>query len=136
MSVQLSHRYVKKWENETHDRRKIDPEMTEINDRSNSHVLLNSGPQFLQHQGSVSWKTVFPLIAGDGFRMIQTHLLCPLFLLLLYQLHLRSLGIRSQKLWDTCSKTLIINTFKDLEGKYKKGRSAKQKKEPSEILRV
>ena len=47
MSVQLSHRYVKKWENETHDRRKIDPEMTEINDRSNSHVLLNSGPQFL-----------------------------------------------------------------------------------------
>ena len=29
-STQSQIRYVKKWENETHDRRKIDPEMTEI----------------------------------------------------------------------------------------------------------
>lgn len=38
------------------------------------------------------------LVSGDDFRMIQTHyLLCILFLLL-YQLHLRSSGIRPQRL--------------------------------------
>ena len=35
---------------------------------------------------------------GNGFRMIQIHLLCTLFLLLLHQLHIRSSGVRSQRL--------------------------------------
>ena len=45
------------------------------------------------HEILISWKTVF-LQVGDGFGMIQLHLLCSLFLLL-HQLHLRSSGIRS-----------------------------------------
>ena len=35
---------------------------------------------------------------GDGFGVIQAHLLCLSFLLLLHQLHLRSSGIWSQRL--------------------------------------
>ena len=35
---------------------------------------------------------------GGGLAMIQAHFLCTLFLLLLHQLHLRSIGIRSQRL--------------------------------------
>ena len=57
------------------------------------------------HQDAVSWKTIFPWISGwgrwlDGFRASPSalHLLGTLFLLLLHQLHLRSSGIRSQKL--------------------------------------
>ena len=63
-----------------------------------------SGPQPLA-QGLVLWKTIFPWRVGgggNGFGMIQGHSRalpssCILFLLL-HQLHLRSLGIRSQRL--------------------------------------
>ena len=57
------------------------------------------------HQGPVFRKTIFPQTgrAGEGggcFRDDSStlYLLCTLFLLLLHQLHLRSLGIRSWRL--------------------------------------
>ena len=57
-------------------------------------------PNLFDYQGLVSWKTIFP---GTGMGWFQgdsstLHLLCTLLLLLLQQLHLRSLGIRCQKL--------------------------------------
>jgi len=56
------------------------------------------------HQGPVSLKTIFPwTMVGIGAWFLdesrEIHLLCTLFLLLLYQLYLRSTsGIRSQRL--------------------------------------
>ena len=58
--------------------------------------------QAFWHQGQVSWKTIFPLMGGarrwfwDDSNVL--HLLWTLFLLLLQPLHLRVLGIRSQRL--------------------------------------
>ena len=62
--------------------------------------LFNSSPQPFWHQRLVLWKTIFSTDwgLGDGFGMIQVHLLCALFLVLLHQLHLRPSGIRSQGL--------------------------------------
>ena len=61
----------------------------------------SSGPWPFWHHGLVLWKTIFPQ-AGEGrwfpYDSIMLDLLCPLFLLLLHQLHLRSLGIRFQRL--------------------------------------
>ena len=78
-----------------------------------SHAALARSKQGQQsptfwHQGLVSCKTIFPgtrgqerwgwwvgVVWGDSSTL---HLLCPLFLLLLYQLHLRSSGLRSWRL--------------------------------------
>ena len=67
-------------------------------------ILQGSGPQPFWYQRPVSWKTVFPR-TRVGWRRVWfqddssvLHLLCTLFLLLLHQLHLRSSGIRSQRL--------------------------------------
>ena len=66
-------------------------------------ILQGSGPQPSWHQGPVSWKTVFPRTRlGWGKVWFQDdssvlHLLCTVFLLL-HQFHLRSSGIRSQRL--------------------------------------
>jgi len=52
-------------------------------------------------QEPVSWETVFPWTGCRGWfgdHLSPCHLLCPSFLLLLHQLHLRSSGIRSWKL--------------------------------------
>ena len=60
-----------------------------------------SGPQHCWHQGPVLWKTIFPPSRGlggwFGDDLNALHLLFTLFLLL-HQLHLRSSGVRSQKL--------------------------------------
>ena len=70
-------------------------------DAAKIHSVYSS-PQPFWHQGLVSWKTVFPQIGDgeDGFGMSQGHYIyCVLyFLLLLYQLPLRSSAIRSQGL--------------------------------------
>ena len=61
----------------------------------------NKGFNFFCHLGLVLWKTVIPWTWGMGWfwdDLRALHLLCALFLLLLHQLHLRSSGIRSQKL--------------------------------------
>ena len=61
---------------------------------------VNSGPQHFWHQGQVSWKLIFPWTWGGWFLDDSSalHLLCTLFLLLFYQFHLRSSGIRSWRL--------------------------------------
>ena len=62
---------------------------------------LCSSPQPFGHQGLLLWKTVFPRTqVGWWFPDDSStlHLLCTLVLLLLHQLHLRSSGIRSQRL--------------------------------------
>ena len=72
--------------------------------KSSECILYIISPQPFWHQGPVSLKTIFPwTMVGigawflDESRKIQ--LLCTLFLLLLYQLYLRSTsGIRSQRL--------------------------------------
>ena len=63
----------------------------------------HSGPQSFWHHGPVPWKKTFPLAGGGcGGTVLDDsntlHLLCTLFLLLLHHLHLRSSGIRSQRL--------------------------------------
>ena len=62
-------------------------------------LLVTADPTF-GHQGPVSWKTIFPQMAGGWFQDNSNtlHLLCALFLFLLHQLHLRLSGIRSQSL--------------------------------------
>ena len=61
-----------------------------------------SGPQHFWHQGPVSWKTIFlwTRVLAGWFQDDSSplHSLCTLLLLLLYQLHLRSSGIRSWRL--------------------------------------
>ena len=61
-----------------------------------------SGPQHFWHQGPVSWKTIFlwTRVLAGWFQDASSplHSLCTLLLLLLYQLHLRSSGIRSWRL--------------------------------------
>ena len=61
-----------------------------------SHSLVSN---IFWHWGPVSWKTIFPC-DGGCFRDDSStlHLLGTLFLFLLHQLHLRSSGIRSQRL--------------------------------------
>ena len=56
-------------------------------------LSVSSSPQPFWHHGAVSWKTIFHGPGWEGwFRDDSStlHLLCTLFLLLLYQLHLRS----------------------------------------------
>ena len=71
--------------------------------------LLCSDPQLFCQQGLVSWKTVFPWTRVRWFQDNSRtwHLLCTLFLLLLHQLHLRWLGIRSQRLGSHCTFYLV-----------------------------
>ena len=60
-----------------------------------------SSPQPFQHEGSVSWKTAFPQTGGRGWFQDGSstlHRLCTLFLLLIHQLRLGSLGNRSWRL--------------------------------------
>ena len=59
----------------------------------------SSGPQTHWHQGPVSWKTIFPQI-GRGVMVSGwfKRIYYAFYLLLLHQLHLRSSGIRSQRL--------------------------------------
>ena len=59
--------------------------------------LCQRSPTFW-HQGLVLWEINVPQTQGRWFGMIQAHLLCPLSLLLLRQLHLSSPGIRSWRL--------------------------------------
>ena len=40
------------------------------------------------------------------------------------------------ELTDACSKTPILNTFKDMEDEHNEERNSKYKKEPSEISRA
>ena len=61
-------------------------------------LSVSSGPQPVWHCGAVSWKTIFHGPGWEGwFRDDSStlHLLCTLFLLLLYQLHLRSSDFKS-----------------------------------------
>ena len=58
-----------------------------------SKGTLSIGPQPFWHLDLVSWKTILPWTRVEG----MVWLLHTLFLLL-HQLHLRSLGTRSQKL--------------------------------------
>ena len=61
-----------------------------------SHSLV---PNVFWHWGPVSWKTIFPCDGGCFHDDSSTlHLLGTLFPFLLHQLHLRSSGIRSQRL--------------------------------------
>ena len=57
-----------------------------------SPIFLAPGACFTEDNVSTDWG------GGEGFRMIQAHFLCTLFLLLLHQLHLRSSGMRSWRL--------------------------------------
>ena len=69
-----------------------------------SEELYSSRPQPFWYQGSLQWKTIFAWtrVTGRGGWLGDAsstlYLLCTLFLLLLYQFHLRSSGIRSQRL--------------------------------------
>ena len=68
-----------------------------------SFILYSSGPQHFWHQGVVLWKTVFPEMGWEWREWFRDdssalHLLCTLFWSLWHQLHLRSSGIRSQRL--------------------------------------
>ena len=58
-----------------------------------SPIFLAPGTGFIEESFSMDWGR------RDSFRVIQMHyiFLCTLFLLLLHQLHLRSSGIRFQK---------------------------------------
>ena len=61
---------------------------------------LSAAVHRLWYQGSISWKTIFPR-PGEGWfedASSELHLLCTLFLLSWHQLHLRSSGIKSQRL--------------------------------------
>ena len=66
----------------------------------------SSSPQPFWHQRLVSWKTVFPRtgMCGLGDDLHALHLQCDL----LYQLHFRSLGIRSQRLGTRGNVTQIL----------------------------
>ena len=62
---------------------------------------LGSGPQPFRHQGPVWWKTICPQTAGWGggqWFQDDRSTLCTLFLLLSHQHHLRSSGIRIQRM--------------------------------------
>ena len=62
----------------------------------------SSSPQLFWHREPVSWKTILPQTSGGwgwfGDDSSTLHLSGSLFLLLLHQLHLKSSGIRSQRL--------------------------------------
>ena len=65
------------------------------------HVIYSSGPQPFWHQGTVLWKTILPRTRERGWFQDDSSTLRSLrtlLLLLLYQLHLRASGIRSQRL--------------------------------------
>ena len=72
--------------------------------RQRGLALKGSGPQPFWFKGSVLWKTIFPWTregVGGGWFQDDSgalHLSCILCLLLLHQLHLRSAGIKSQRL--------------------------------------
>ena len=73
----------------------------QVIERFKTGDMLCSDPQPFWHQGLVSWKTIFPQTGQGGWFRDDSntlHLQNTLFLLLLYQLQLRSLGIRSQGL--------------------------------------
>ena len=56
-------------------------------------TFLAPGTSFMEDHIPTVW-------AGGGFRISNAcHLLCALFLLVLHQLHLRSSGIRSRRVW-------------------------------------
>ena len=61
-----------------------------------SPIFSATGSDFMKDNfftaGVEGWR------GGDGFRVIQAHFLCTVFPLLLYQLHRRSSGTRSQRL--------------------------------------
>ena len=64
-------------------------------------LTRHRGPQAFWQQEPVLWKMIFPQTGFEGqfgHDSSALHLLCTLFLLLLPQLHLRSSGIRSQRL--------------------------------------
>ena len=63
-------------------------------------AIYPSGPQPLWHQGPVSQKTIFSQLMGSwcGDDSSTLQLLCTLFLLLPYQLHLGLSSFRSQSL--------------------------------------
>ena len=70
------------------------------------------GPQPFQHQEPVSWKTIFSRDQGVG-RMVWgwfkgITFMCSSFLLLLHQLHLGSLGIRSWRLGTPWQPTPVF----------------------------
>ena len=71
-----------------------------------------SGAQhFWQHE-PVSWKTIFPWTGLGGWFWSDSRALdlsCTLFLLSLHQLHLRSPGLRSQRLGTPGLEDLIVN---------------------------
>ena len=76
-------------------------------------VLQSSAPQLSWHQGRFHCRQAFHRPGGDGWfgdDSSALYLLCALFLLLLHQLHLRSSGIRSQRL-GTPAKGLLNSPF-------------------------
>ena len=72
--------------------------------------LEQRGPQSFQHQGPISWKTIFQWTGKwGGGNSNALHLLHTLFLLLLHQLHLRSSGIRIPEAGDPCFRALVFS---------------------------
>ena len=93
--------------------------------RNLKNLCLDQRSSNFLAEGLVSWKTIFPWTWGlEWFQddLSTLHLLCTLFLLILHQLHLRSSGIRSQRLGTPdsdhaykgfllCSKCFIVSSF-------------------------
>ena len=70
-------------------------------------------PNIFWHQGPVLWKMIFPQTGFEGqfgHDSSALHLLCTLFLLLLPQLHLRSSGIRLERLGPGDQGTVVRQT--------------------------
>ena len=81
---------------------------------SYSLLPLISDPQLFWPQGLVLWKTIFlPTGVGGWFQddSSELYLLCTLFLLLLHQFHLRSSGIRFQRLGTPVSFPCFVSNF-------------------------
>ena len=93
--------------------------------RNLKNLCLDQRSSTFLAKGLVSWKAIFPWTWRlEWFQddLSTLHLLCTLFLLILHQLHLRSSGIRSQRLGTPdsdhtlkgfllCSRCFIVLSF-------------------------
>ena len=76
-------------------------------------LTRHRGPQAFWQQEPVLWKMIFPQTGFEGqfgHDSSALHLLCTLFLLLLPQLHLRSSGIRLERLGPGDQGTVVRQT--------------------------
>ena len=80
--------------------------------------LCPTGPLPFWHQGLVSWKTIFPwTVVGGWFQddSNAVHLVGTLFLLLLYQLYLKSSGISDPRSWGPLLYSVPISLLSPLQ---------------------